>query len=68
MDQQNISVGIGMLNVTRFICGSNETISFLAQCDGIIDCIDGTDELNCSRDKTGNNHYMNQCLNYIIMY
>ena len=31
-----------------FLCGSLEWISLIAQCDGVIDCLDASDEINCT--------------------
>ncbi|KAL4221447.1 hypothetical protein ACF0H5_019704 [Mactra antiquata] len=36
---------------TQFVCGSQEIISILAVCDGIADCTDGSDEINCDKDR-----------------
>jgi hypothetical protein len=49
MDKQN-SYGV-------FKCNSNEMISMFARCDAVIDCIGGSDELNCSYSE-GNNCYL----------
>lgn len=31
-----------------FQCNNRELISMLSKCDGIIDCLDASDEINCS--------------------
>ncbi|KAL4221448.1 hypothetical protein ACF0H5_019705 [Mactra antiquata] len=37
---------------TQFVCVNQEIISILAVCDGIADCTDGSDEINCDKGCT----------------
>ncbi|XP_053380174.1 uncharacterized protein LOC123556537 [Mercenaria mercenaria] len=38
-------------NSSLFQCTNKEWISMIARCDGVIDCLDATDEVNCSVTK-----------------
>lgn len=35
-----------------FLCNDGECLSFILQCDGEVDCLDGSDELNCNENFT----------------
>ena len=37
-----------------FHCGSGEWIAYVTVCDGIPECLDGSDETNCDSIKPGN--------------
>jgi hypothetical protein len=43
-----------LIREAYFTCEqSKEWISTLAKCDNVIDCVDASDEVNCSHDKIG---------------
>jgi hypothetical protein len=41
-----------------FRCRSNDYISVIAACDGVIDCFDASDELECIVNKNGMLHFI----------
>lgn len=42
------------VKVLLFHCDSEEWVSLLAKCDNVIDCVNASDELNCSSNDKGN--------------